>query len=76
MLDKIVQVRLRRFGHVKRRQLTESYTIAYTIHAQFEGIGNRSRRRQYKYEAITLLGLTLTGATDLRYYSIEYSNIQ
>ena len=67
LLDKVVQRRLRWFGHVERMPADRIPHNA--LHARFEGKRNKGRPRlrwiDNINEDITSLGLTLRGALDL-----------
>ena len=67
LLDKVVQRRLRWFGHVERMAVDRIPHIA--LHARFEGKRNKGRPRQRWIdnitEDITSCGLTLKRAMDL-----------
>jgi len=70
LLDKVVQRRLRWFGHVERMAVDRIPHIA--LHARFEGKRNKGRPRlrwvDNIKEGMTSFGLTLRRAMDLTNY--------
>src|SRR5688572_8591 len=77
LLDKVVQQRLRWFGHVGRMPVDRIPHSA--LHARFEGKRHKSRPRQRWIdninEDLTSLGLTLRGAMDLTRDRVNGDNL-